>query len=131
LNGFDLAGHDFIYGDVFDWFARLAKKQRSFHIILLDPPTFSRSKDSGLFHAKKDYGKLVKAALPLLKPGGTLFLSTNSADWTAEDFLATSEHAIKATHRKVLDWYYVRQPPDFPISRGEPAYLKTAWLRVS
>jgi 23S rRNA (cytosine1962-C5)-methyltransferase len=131
LNGLDLAGHDFIYGDVFDWFARLAKKHRSFHIILLDPPTFSRSKESGLFHAKKDYGKLVEAALPLLKPEGTLFLSTNAADWTAEDFLATIEHAIKATHRKVLRRHYVPQPPDFPISSAEPAYLKTAWLRVS
>jgi 23S rRNA (cytosine1962-C5)-methyltransferase len=131
LNGLDPAGHEFIYGDVFDWFARLAKKHRSFHVILLDPPTFSRSKESGLFHARKDYGKLVKAALPLLKPEGTLFLSTNAADWPAEDFLAAIEHAIKTTHRKVLQRHYVPQPPDFPISRTEPAYLKTAWLRVS
>ena len=131
LNGLDLAGHDFIYGDVFDWFARLAKKHRSFHIILLDPPTFSRSKESGLFHAKKDYRKLVKAALPLLKPEGTLFLSTNAADWAAEDFLAAIEIPIKATHRKVLLRHYVPQPPDFPISRAEAAHLKTAWLRVS
>jgi len=131
LNGLDPAGHDFIYGDVFDWFARLAKKHRSFHVILLDPPTFSRSKESGMFHAKKDYGKLVKAALPLLKPEGTLFLSTNAADWSAEDFLATIEHTIKATHRKVLHRHYVPQPPDFPISRAEPAYLKTVWLHVS
>jgi hypothetical protein len=25
----------------------------------------------------------------------------------------------------------VPQPPDFPISREEPAYLKTFWVRVS
>jgi len=25
----------------------------------------------------------------------------------------------------------VPQPPDFPVSRAEPAYLKTVWLRIS
>jgi len=25
----------------------------------------------------------------------------------------------------------VPQPPDFPISREEPAYLKTVWVKVS
>jgi 23S rRNA (cytosine1962-C5)-methyltransferase len=131
MNGLNPADHDFIYGDVFDWFARLAKKHRSFHVILIDPPTFSRSKETGAFHARKDYGKLVEAALPLLKPDGTLFLSTNSADWPAEDFIATVEQAIKITHRKVLHRHYVPQPPDFPVSKAEPAYLKTLWLRVS
>jgi hypothetical protein len=26
--------------------------------------------------------------------------------------------------------HYVPQPPDFPVSREEPAYLKTVWIRV-
>ena len=38
--------------------------------MVLDPPTFSQSKENGTFRAEKDYGKLVTAALPLLKPGG-------------------------------------------------------------
>ena len=32
LNQLDPAGHDFIYGDVFDWLRRLAKKQRLFDV---------------------------------------------------------------------------------------------------
>jgi hypothetical protein len=25
--------------------------------------------------------------------------------------------------------HYVPQPPDFPVHREEPAYLKTAWIK--
>jgi hypothetical protein len=40
------------------------------------------------------------------------------------------EASIDASGRRVLQKHYVPQPPDFPVSRGEPAYLKTVWLRV-
>jgi 23S rRNA (cytosine1962-C5)-methyltransferase len=131
LNGLDPAAHDFIYGDTFDWLRRLAKKGRAFDAIVLDPPTFSQSKEHGTFRAEKDYGRLVTAALPVLKPGGVLLASTNAADWPPEDFLADVEAAVHAAKRKVLQRHYVPQPPDFPISRAEPAYLKTAWLRIA
>jgi 23S rRNA (cytosine1962-C5)-methyltransferase len=130
LNEFDSAEHDFIYGDVFDWFRRLAKKQRLFDVVLLDPPTFSQSKTSGAFRAEKDYPKLIALALPLLKRGGILFASTNMAEWGPEEFLKTIENAILSSKRKILQRHYFPQPPDFPISRAEPAYLKTVWLRV-
>ena len=131
LNGLDPAAHDFIFGDTFDWLRRLAKQGRAFAAVVLDPPTFSQSKEYGTFRAEKDYGRLVTAALPVLKPGGVLLASTNAADWPPEDFLADIETAIRAAKRKILQQHYVPQPPDFPISRAEPAYLKTVWLRIS
>ena len=130
LNQLDPAGHEFIHGDAFDWLRRLAKKQRLYDAVLLDPPTFSQSKESGVFRADKDYGRLVTAALPLLRTGGVLFASTNAADWPPEEFLAAVAAAIHTANRQVLQQHYVPQPPDFPISRAEPAYLKTVWLRV-
>ena len=81
LNQLEPDRHEFIYGEAFDWLRRLAKKGRRFDVIVLDPPTFSQSKESGAFQAEKDYGRLVAAALPLLKAGGVLFASTNAADW--------------------------------------------------
>ena len=131
LNDLDPATHDFIYGDVFDWLRRLARKGRSFDAIALDPPTFSQSRESGVFRAMKDYGRLVSAALPLLAPGGVLFASTNAAEWPPEAFLADVDTAIQAARRSCLQRHYVPQPPDFPVSRGEPAYLKTVWLRIA
>ena len=130
LNGLDPAAHDFIYGDAFDWLRRLAKKGRAFDAVALDPPTFSQSKEHGVFRAEKDYGKLVAAALPLIRPGGVLFASTNAVDWPPEKFLADVEKAIHSARRKILQRHHVPQPPDFPISRAEPAYLKTVWLRI-
>jgi len=131
LNGLDPAGHDFIYGDAFDWMRRLAKKGRAFDVIVLDPPTFSQSKERGVFRVEKNYGELVSAALPLLKKQGVLLASTNAADWPPETFLAVVEKSVRAAKRKILQQQYIPQPPDFPVSRAEPAYLKTIWLRVA
>jgi 23S rRNA (cytosine1962-C5)-methyltransferase len=131
LNGLELSGHDFIFGDAFAWFRRLVKKKRLFDVVVLDPPTFSRSRESGVFQAEKDYGALVAAALPLLKPGGTLLASANAAGFAPEDFLEDLEGAIEHARRSVLRKHYAPQPPDFPIEREEPAYLKTVWMRIT
>jgi 23S rRNA (cytosine1962-C5)-methyltransferase len=131
LNGLDPAEHDFIYGDAFDWMRRLAKKRRAFDVIVLDPPTFSQSKERGAFRVEKNYGALITAALPLLKPNGVLLASTNASDWPPEKFLTTVEANIRAAKRKILQQHYAPQPPDFPISRAEPAYLKTVWMRIA
>jgi 23S rRNA (cytosine1962-C5)-methyltransferase len=130
MNGMDAGAHDFIYGDAFDWLPRLAKKNRRFQLILLDPPTFSRSKQFGVFRAQNDYQELVSSTLPLLEPNGVLFCSTNAADWKPEDFLTAIQQTIHKAKRRVTKQHYAPQPPDFPISREEPAYLKTVWLRV-
>lgn len=131
LNGLNPAEHDFIYGDAFDWLKRLAKKGRAFDTIVLDPPTFSQSKERGVFRVQSNYGELVSAALPLLKPEGVLLASANASDWPSEKFLATVTDAIRTAKRKILRQHYVPQPPDFPLSRREPAYLKTVWMQIS
>jgi len=131
LNGLDPTAHDFIYGDTFDWLRRLAKKGRAFDAIVLDPPTFSQSKETGVFRVEKNFGDLISAALSVLEPGGVLLASTNAADWPPEKFLASMEFAVGAARRKILKQHYVPQPPDFPISRAEPAYLKTVWVKIN
>jgi 23S rRNA (cytosine1962-C5)-methyltransferase len=130
LNQLDAGEHSFLHGDAFDWLRRLGRKERRFDLILLDPPTFSQSRQSGVFRAQKDYGPLIRAALPLLRAGGVLFASTNAADWPPEQFLATVARPVEAARRPILQRHYAPQPPDFPVSRSEPAYLKTVWLRI-
>jgi 23S rRNA (cytosine1962-C5)-methyltransferase len=124
-------GHDFIFGDTFDWLRRLGKKGRSYDLVVLDPPTFSQAKGQGVFRTEKDYGRLVAAALPVLKAGGVLLASANTANWPAEDFVAIVTEAVRGAGRRVVKWHYVPQPPDFPVSRAEPAYLKSMWLVVA
>jgi len=130
LNGLDPAQHEFIYGDAFDWLRRLTKKNRAFDGVILDPPTFSQSKEGGVFRADEDYGRLVAAALPLIKTGGVVFASTNAAAWLPEEFLAGVRGPVRSAGRKILQEQYFPQPPDFPVSRAEPAYLKTVWMRI-
>ena len=84
LNGLDAATHDFIYGDAFDWLRRLAKKGRCFDAVVLDPPTFSQSKEQGVFRVEKNLGELVAAALRVLKAGGVLLAAANTTGWPAE-----------------------------------------------
>lgn len=130
-NSLDPAAHDFIYGDVFDWLKRLAKKGRQFDVLLLDPPTFSRSREHGDFRCETDYGNLVSLALPLVRQDGVLLASANTARLLPEPFIGQVRAAVAGARRHILQEHYAPQPPDFPITREEPAHLKTLWLRIS
>lgn len=129
-NGLGPERHDFIFGDAFDWLRRLARKGRRFEAIILDPPTFSKSRDHGAFRAEKDFGELVGHALKVLKPSGLLLAASNAADWSPEKFTGVLESAVEGAGRRLVNLRYLPQPPDFPVSRSEPAYLKTAWVLV-
>jgi 23S rRNA (cytosine1962-C5)-methyltransferase len=129
LNGLVAAEHDFIFGDAVEWMRRLARKGRTYTAVLLDPPTFSQTK-SGRFSAERDYGSLVATALTLLNPGGVLLCSTNAARLAPADFVEEVRQAVAAAGRTITAEHYAPQPPDFPVTRDEPAYLKTFWVRV-
>ncbi len=130
LNGLEPASHEFLTGDVFDWLRRFAKRGRQFDLVLLDPPTFSTAKGGTVFSAERDYGRLVRAALPVVKPGGVLFASTNAAELAPEKFLKLIHAALGEWGRRVLQHHYAPQPPDYPVVRAVPAHLKTLWLRL-
>ena len=131
INGLNPDQHQFLFGDVFDWLKRFKKKQAMFDVILLDPPTFSTSREHGTFRAEKDYHDLVLAVLPLIKNGGVLFASTNSAKMAPADFIETLRDAVIKSGRTIIRNHYAPQPPDFPIHKQEPGYLKTVWMKIN
>ena len=57
---------------------------------------FPVPKEGGVFRAEKDYHALTVAALPLLKPGGILFASTNAAGFAPSEFLASRDGGTDA-----------------------------------
>ena len=130
-NGLEPSAHDFVFGDCFDWMSRFARKGRRFDVVLVDPPTFSRSKERGDFRAEKDYARLARLAAQQVAPGGVLFCSTNAARLAPEDFLGMVRAGVAGAGRSIRSLHYAPQPPDFPVTRDEPAYLKTAWLRMA
>lgn len=104
LNGFDWKQHTFIKTDAKAWLAEAASKQ--FDIIILDPPTISRSKMADTkFDVQLDQTELINNALRLLKPGGILYFSTNFRDF---ELVASSLHASMIT-----DITLKTIPPDF------------------
>lgn len=129
-NGIDPEAHDFIYGDCFDWMGRLARKGRRFDLLMVDPPTFSRSREHGDFRAEKDYGQLAELTARLAAPGAVLFFSTNAARLAPADFLGMVRSGLGNAGKVVRAEHYAPQPPDFPVTRDQPAYLKTVWLRL-
>jgi 23S rRNA (cytosine1962-C5)-methyltransferase len=124
------AEHDFIYGDVFDWFRRLRNKGRRFDLVILDPPTFSNSRKKGVFKVERDYAGLVELAAGLVTAGGMLFCSTNAAGWPAALFRDAIGGGLRAAGREVVEDCRIGQPADFPVTHEQPAYLKTCWLRL-
>jgi 23S rRNA (cytosine1962-C5)-methyltransferase len=79
--------HDAIYGDCFDWLVRFAKRGETFDLVILDPPSTSVG---GLkkkrWSIKNDMAELVALALPLVKKGGLLWTTTNSATLSSVKF---------------------------------------------
>jgi 23S rRNA G2069 N7-methylase RlmK/C1962 C5-methylase RlmI len=122
LNGIDPAAHDFIFGDVFDWLRRLAKKQRRFDIIVLDPPTFSRDERGRVFTVGKNFGELVRLAVALLAPGGVLLCSTNQRGLFPGQFRALIESGLPDPRAWRFD--FQPMPSDFTGNQ----YLKSCWV---
>lgn len=85
LSGLPAPDPDFLYGDVFEWLRRLARRGDAFDLVILDPPSFARGK-LGVWRAERDYGALVTLAAAVTAPGGRLLAMTNHAGVTARTF---------------------------------------------
>lgn len=123
--GIDPAGHDTIYGDVFDWIRRLAKRGERFDLVILDPPSTSVGTTKRRWSAAKDYPELVRLALPLVAPGGRLWTATNHRKSSPERFAAL----VAQGHGGALTLERVCPPAvDFPCV-GAPPVKTFVWRR--
>lgn len=77
LNGFNGKGrYNFIRSDVIEF---LETTNKTWDMIILDPPTFSNSKNTkGTLDINRDWHKLVCKCIELLNDEGILYFSTNS-----------------------------------------------------
>jgi len=74
-NGFDPAQHEFVVADCFDVLERYHGEGRRFDLIVVDPPSFARSK-AQLAPALAAYRRLNSLALKCLTPNGLLASSS-------------------------------------------------------
>ena len=73
---FDPLRHQYLHEDVIQYLPTLPEKY--FDLVIMDPPTFSNSKRMEDFlDIQRDHPKLINQTLAAIKPGGTLYFSTN------------------------------------------------------
>jgi 23S rRNA (cytosine1962-C5)-methyltransferase len=86
LNGC-LAERNWVYRmDVWEFYRYAARKGLSFDLIIIDPPTFSRNKESN-FSVQRDQVKLIDGAASLLREGGKILFSNNCLDFELDSGL--------------------------------------------
>jgi 23S rRNA G2069 N7-methylase RlmK/C1962 C5-methylase RlmI len=78
LNGLLSPAHQFIRADSREFLASL-RGQARFDLVVVDPPTFSNSKRlEEDWDVQRDHAGLLQQVLGVMRPGGTIFFSTNS-----------------------------------------------------
>lgn len=99
--------------------------------IILDPPAFSKSKDS-IKKAYKGYKEINLQALKILKSGGYLLTFSCSQHMTPNLFFEMINDAVKDSKRSVQLIDFRIQSPDHPtlLNSEEQLYLKCIILRV-
>lgn len=131
VNGIDYEAHDIIVEDVFHYFKYAAKKNKKFDIVILDPPSFARSKKY-TFSAAKDYKNLLKEAIAITEENGVILASTNCASFDMKKFKGFIDQAFKESGVKYSLKEEFSLPADFRTSRTfkEGNYLKVVFIQI-
>ena len=111
--------------DVFDLLPKFEDEGRKFDMVILDPPAFTKSRNS-VKNAVKGYREINLRAMKIIKENGFLVTCSCSHFMTYELFTQTISQAAKNVHRRLRQIEYRTQAPDHPIlwSADESYYLK-------
>jgi len=125
LNSLPTNDHRFMADDVMEVLPRLTHRGEKFDMIILDPPTFSRSSRGKTFHVEDDFEKLLIRALDLTERDSRILLSTNCSTLHEHALEVTARCGLKAARRAGT---FHRQPPlsDFPPGAG----ATSIWLTL-
>lgn len=125
LNSLLTEGHRFIADDVLEVLPRLARKGEKFDLVVLDPPTFSRTHKGKTFQVEQDFERLLMMALEAAERESHILLSTNCSSLGERELEVTARYCLKAT-RRAGTFYRECRPSDFPAGVG----ATTVWLRL-
>lgn len=128
-NGLDLANHHFVVMDVFEYFKYAKRKNLTFDLIVIDPPSFARNKKQ-TFSVAKDYHRLISQALEVLSDDGTIIASTNAANLTVAQFKKQLEKGFASVKHEYIRLQQL--PSDFTVNKADMSsnYLKVFTIKV-
>lgn len=130
VNGIDYEQQEIRVIDVFDYFRYAKRHELKFGLVVLDPPSFARSKKY-TFSTARNYPELVKDAIAVTEKNGIIVASTNNASFGMKRFKSFIDRAFKETNTKYKVLEESSLPRDFRTNRDFPEfnYLKVVILQ--
>ncbi len=124
LNGLSDTVH-FECHDVFEFLPELEKQGRKFDVVILDPPAFTKSRNT-VKNAMKGYREINMRGMKLVKDGGYLATCSCSHFMDYENFTKVIGQAAQSVHKRLRQVEFRTQAPDHPIlwAADESYYLK-------
>lgn len=115
----------FVCADVFDFLPVLEEKGEKFDVVILDPPAFTKSRNS-IKNAVKGYREINVRGMKLVKDGGFLATCSCSHFMDPELFHKTIMEAARGAHKRLRQVEFRTQAPDHPIlwAADSSYYLK-------
>jgi 23S rRNA (cytosine1962-C5)-methyltransferase len=104
---------------------RLVRKGEKFDVIILDPPTFSRSAGAKTFQIEHDFEGLLIDALGLAERDSNVLLSTNCSTLREHALEVMARYCLKVAGRAAT-FHRSSQLPDFPPGAG----ASSIWLTL-
>ena len=103
-NGVPLDAQRFIASDALEYFGRAARQGRAYDLVVLDPPTFARSKKPArVFVLEERLEELFAGAVSVLAPGGRILFSTNLRALRWARIEAAARHAAQGRSIRALE----------------------------
>ncbi|MED0989128.1 RlmI/RlmK family 23S rRNA methyltransferase [Bacillus cereus] len=129
VNEIDYEAQDIIVEDVFLYFKYAAKKKMKFDMVVLDPPSFARSKKY-TFSAAKDYKNLLQETIAITENNGIIVASTNCSAFDMKKFKGFIDTAFKEMNGKYKILEEHSLPEDFRTidQFKEGDYLKVVFI---
>jgi 23S rRNA (cytosine1962-C5)-methyltransferase len=115
------------HADVFEALARLARKHERFDLIVLDPPSYAKTRRRR-FIAERHYAELCQAALALLAKGGSLLACINHHGISRAKLRRDLRSAAAAAQIAIASLKDLGTQLDFPAPHRAEPLAKSALL---
>ena len=121
----NLGSIEAVEANAFDFLRQDVEQGKSYDVVMLDPPAFTKNKASFL-SARRGYKEINLRGLKLVRPGGYLVTSSCSYHMSRDEFLAVLAESARDAHRQVKVVAVRGQAADHPVllAAQETSYLK-------
>jgi 23S rRNA (cytosine1962-C5)-methyltransferase len=121
------ARHRTWHAEVFDVLAQLARKGERFDLIIVDPPSYSKTR-TRRFLATKDYSALCEACMRVLAPAGQVLCCINHHGVSQAKLRRDVRRAAEVAGRAVVQLKDLPTQLDFPAEQGQEPQTKSVLL---